>query len=249
MSAITTVNRKYLVAIASGLLMALLLVLGALQWAHLGGGGSRAEAPERPAGTVGAPRIEQARWKVHAAPAGTLSKPSKRAMKQFRAQRRPLGQTVRDIYNTTFLVPESAGDTVKQSFSKTASTAFNRLKLGLPRGAEAVVIKRRTARLAIDVAGARRATVRVHVIARGLVKEDRFGLEHTATLYLTRSSKEWRVVAFEVDQRPFRGAHHHKGQPEQRKDGRDGQGSKKSGGSEQRGSKDTKALRSKGLDR
>lgn len=240
MSAVTAINRRYLIGIALGLLVALLLGLGVLQWTQPGGGGGgAARAPEAPPGSVAAPRIEQARWEIRAQPVGTLSRPSKKARQRFQAQRKPLGETVRDIYNSVFLAPSSAPGVVRRSFTQRAAAALGRLKVGLPARAEGVRMKRRTAALAIDMAGAARATAKVRLVAKATVGGERVALKHVAALYLTRQGRGWTVFAFEIDQGPWEREHEkarHRGDKERGKGtdgrhrrGRDAKRSRKGG--------------------
>jgi hypothetical protein len=145
--------------------------------------------------------VEQADWKVSFSRAGRSGRLSKRAVTRLRAQRPRLTSAVRAASDAMFL----GGDTPASSYFRgPARGAFRRSNAGAPEGAKEVRTLRRTARVAIQATTAKRAAASVTVIARGVVDGRDFKVRHRSRLWLERTKKGWKVIAFDIDQRPMR---------------------------------------------
>ena len=157
-----------------------------------------------PSGSVGDPEVKQADWKIDVKRAGKRGKLSKGQKKAFTKQRRALRSVTRDVYDAMFLSPEKLDATTREFFTPKARAALKRSKAGLPKGADGIRIRRRSARIAIDVSGSTRATMKVRVVARGTAKGKEFALVHSSVLYLSREADRWKAFAFTVDQGPYK---------------------------------------------
>jgi len=157
-----------------------------------------------PSGSVGDPEVKQADWKIDVKRAGKRGKLSKGQKKAFTKQRRALRSVTRDVYDAMFLSPEKLAATTRRVFTPKARAALKRSRAGLPKGADGIRIRRRSARIAIDVSGSTRATMKVRVVARGTAGGEEFALEHNSALYLSRDADRWKAFAFTVDQGPYK---------------------------------------------
>ena len=162
------------------------------------------ESRSGPSGSVGDPEVKQAHWKIDVKRAGKQGKLSKKQEKALTKQRRALRSVTRDVYDAMFLSPKKLDATTRKVFTPKARAALKRSKAGLPQGADGIRIRRRIARIAIDVSGSTRATMKVRVVARGTAKGKEFALEHRSALYLLRDADRWKAFAFTVDQGPFK---------------------------------------------
>lgn len=153
--------------------------------------------------TATSPDIPQAKWKIKAHPSGNLGKISKSKAKSVRAQRRPLRKLVAKVYYALFLDPARRDGVLRASFHPRAARAIAK-KAGVPKNARDVRTTMRKADIGIDFTNARRAAAVVKVRARGFAGERKFEIAHRATLWLERSKGKWKVIAFEVRQRPAR---------------------------------------------
>ncbi len=155
-----------------------------------------------PSGSIGDPDIKQARWKIsteRAAFTGRLTKPEKESLKK---QGRVLGGETRAVFNALFLSPEKREKALRTSFTPSARKSYLRARVGVPRGADDVRVRRRVARIAID--GNARATLKVRIIALGDDDKGRFAVDHRSALYAARTGAKWKVFGFSVDQKPFK---------------------------------------------
>lgn len=151
--------------------------------------------------------IEQARWRVQSYPAVTFEKLSKKERLRFRSQRARVKTLVIDVYRALFLERERGDASLRRHFSRRAARAFVRTRSGMPPEVTDVKTMRRTARIGVEVARARRALARVSVRARGRLDGDVVRIVHRADLWLERFHGRWRVIGFEVDQgAPGKGA-------------------------------------------
>lgn len=96
------------------------------------------------------------------------------------------------------------GTPASSYFRGPARGAFRRSGAGVPEGAKEVRTLRRTARVTIQATTAKRAAASVTVIARGMVDGRDFKIRHRSELWLERTKKGWKVIAFDIDQRPMR---------------------------------------------
>jgi hypothetical protein len=161
----------------------------------------RPTSADRPAVTPPTGGVEQAAWKVSFSRAGTSGKLSKRAVTRLRAQRPRLTTAVRAASDAMFL---GGGAPASSYFRGPARGAFRRSNAGAPEGAKEVRTLRRAARVTIQATTARRAAASVTVIARGVVGGRDFKVRHRSQLWLERTNKGWKVIAFDIDQRPMR---------------------------------------------
>ena len=183
-----------------------------------------------PSGSIGVPDIKQARWKIsteRAAFTGKLTKPEKESLKK---QRRVLSGMTRAVFDALFLSPGKREKALRTSFTPSARKSYLRARVGVPRGADDVRVRRRVARIAID--GNARATLKVRIIALGDDDKGRFAVDHRSALYAARTGAKWKVFGFSVDQKPFKkNDDKPKGKKSKDKKGQDkkGQGKKSKG--------------------
>jgi hypothetical protein len=144
--------------------------------------------------------IDQADWKVTLTRAGAGGRLPKRARERLQAQRPRLRSVVRSASDAMFL---EGGKAASSYFYGPAHGAFRRSGAGVPRGASGVRTLRRTARIAIQGTTARRAAAAITMVARGSVKGRDFRLHHRSQLWLERTKKGWKVIAFDIEQRPM----------------------------------------------
>jgi hypothetical protein len=121
----------------------------------------------------------------------------------FNKARPSVATLIEDVYDGIFLEPGTLRDVVAQTFTKTAASSLPK-DLGFPEGVSDVEILRRRANVGIQARGARHAAAEITVAAKGVVNETNVRLLHDATLWLERDGSEWKVIAFEVTQRPLK---------------------------------------------
>jgi hypothetical protein len=159
----------------------------------------RATGPS--SGSIGDPEIRQARWRITAQRA-----PGKRLSKKQRAtlgkQKKRLNEVTRDVFDALFLSPELQDRTLRASFSPDARRSYQRAGAGIPKNADDVQIRRRTARIVIE--GNARAVINVRIVARGQAPKGEFDTEHRSVLYAARGNRGWKVFGFVMDQKPFK---------------------------------------------
>lgn len=146
------------------------------------------------------PELRQARWKFSAGPAGGVGRITKQQSRDVRQQRRPLRTTITSIYDALFVRPADLPPLLRTSFTPAAARSFKRARAGVAV-AEAARSVYRSAEVAVQPShGARRAVASVSVRAAEVGKRQR--MLHRATLWLERPKKAWKVVAFEIVQKP-----------------------------------------------
>jgi len=175
------------------------LVAAAMAMTADDSGSSNLRGPS--AGSIGDPEVRQAKWKltVKRAPGKRLTKEQKAS---FRKHRQKLKTMTQDIFDALFLSPEKRSNALRTNFAVKARKSFQRLGAGVPRGADDVRIRRRSARIVIDETA--RATMTVNVVARGQTNESPFATMNRSVLYLAREKGDWKVFGYEVDQQPFK---------------------------------------------
>jgi hypothetical protein len=184
-------------ALAAGLALAVVLLTSE-------GQREPARAPAPAPASPSAPRIEQARWRVEARTAGRAGELSRPERRRLRGQRPRVGALVRELYDALFLRPGGARDAVRKALAPAAARSLLRMRrLGAPEAAERVRTLVRRARVAIEGPRGLRAVASVWVKARGRLRGRPFTLTHRATLWLERSGRAWRVIAYDVEQRPL----------------------------------------------
>jgi hypothetical protein len=152
-------------------------------------------------GTIGDPEIRQAKWRftVKRAPGKKLSKNQRESLP---VQRKKLKTMAQDIFDTMFLSPERRSEAFKANFTAKARRSYQRTGAGVPKGADDIRIRRRSAWIVIDQTV--RATMNVKVVARGQAEKGPFATEHRSLLYVARERGGWKVFGYEVDQGPFK---------------------------------------------
>jgi hypothetical protein len=168
---------------------------------------------------IAAPGVRQARWKVTAGPAGAIGKAHRDDRRQIKSHSAELTSSIRRLFNAMFLYPDESAAVVKRLFSASAARALKSSGAGLPRGASNIQIVRRVAHLGVDISGPSRAAARIRVVAKGAVDADHFALRQDASLWLSRVDKDWKVIGFKIDQRPWHRAGPSR-RPQERRDGK-----------------------------
>lgn len=202
-----TARRRLPPAAVAGLVAAAtgLVVLGALV---LGARDSQDTAPAPPPSPVekpSPPPIEQASWRIEVRPAGATGAMSKSERRRLRAQRPRAAELVRSVYEALFLRPQARRGAIDARFAPVARRSFRRLDgVGMPDGVVRVKTIVRAARIAIEAPRARHAVAAVRVRARGRAGPRTVRVFHRSTLWLERSGRRWRVMAYNVEQTPVR---------------------------------------------
>jgi len=152
-------------------------------------------------GIIGDPEIRQAEWRftVRRAPGKKLSKKQRAS---FPTQRKKLKTMAQDIFDALFLSPQNQGKALRANFTSSARKSYQRTGVGVPRGADDVRIRRRSAWIVIDQTA--RATLSVKVVAQGEADKGPFATTHHSVLYAAREKGGWKVFGYEVDQKPFK---------------------------------------------
>lgn len=168
--------------------------------------GSIGSSQSGTAGSIAAPGVKQADWSLQTFPAGGagVGKLTKADKARLGAQRAPLAALVTEVYDALFLEPAQVNRVLRARFAAPAARQALDSKLGMPSSATEVKIKRRDARVGIHMQGASRAAARVVVAGHALVKGRRVKFHHKAILWLERTRKTWKVIAFDVAQGPRR---------------------------------------------
>jgi hypothetical protein len=190
-------------------------------------------------GSIGDPEIRQAKWRFTVKRARG-KKLSKNQRESFPIQRKKLKTMAQDIFDALFLSPEERSKALRQNFTVDARESFQRTGAGVPKGADDVRIRRRSAWIVIDQTA--RATMSVRVVARGQADKGPFATDHRSILYVARDKGGWKVFGYEVDQTPFKkrraSGKDDKANEKQRKSSKGDKGKKKrkrSGDSNRRG--------------
>lgn len=147
--------------------------------------------------------LPQAPWKIKAHPAGVLGKVTKAQAARIQRQRPQVVSLVKRVYDALLVHPGRLGSTLEKTFTPAAATALRRSGAAVAR-AGVVTTKKRSAQIGIQAAGGPTLAV-ASVSVRALLADDlsrRLG--HHSTLWMERGKKGWKVVAFQVDQRPLR---------------------------------------------
>jgi len=162
-------------------------------------GSSGAEGPSP--GSIGDPGIRQAKWRftIKRAPGKKLSKKQRASLP---TQRKKLKTLAEDTFDALFLSPENQGRALRTNFTTSARKSYQRTGVGVPKGADDVRIRRRSAWIVIDQNA--RATISVNVVARGQADKGSFATAHRSVLYVAREKGGWKVFGYEVDQKPFK---------------------------------------------
>jgi hypothetical protein len=190
---------------AAGALVALLALLVAVSIS----GGDRSAKPDRypPPPSARDPQpepIAQAPWRIKPVAANVSARVSKAQRRAVARQGDRLSTLVRGVYGALFLRPDSRREVLKSRFTAAAASKLDRSRVGYPARATRVRTVGRRARISIDPLSTRQAVALVAIRARGQVGDDLLRVNHRSTLFLQRTEGRWRVIAFEVDQRPVK---------------------------------------------
>jgi hypothetical protein len=199
-NSMTIQNRIWLPLVAAGI--ALALAVGLLTYVLLQQQTESRGGGARPAPTIEAPTsLPQARWRVKTVPKGgkRISKAEQARVKKRGAK---VATVVQTFFDTLFLDPTNTDEIVAATFTRGAAKALARPGVGLPQGAEEVQTLRRRANIILYAETASQAIATVEVRLKGVAEEQAFRLQHAATLWLQRSDKGWRVMAYEITQKP-----------------------------------------------
>ena len=161
-------------------------------------------APIAPASNLpqAAPASEQAPWHINQtveAKSGKLTE----AQKKIVAARGDGAVTlVKNVFDGIFLEPQTLDDVVNHDFSSDAAHSLNARHLGFPDGATNVTTLSRRADVGIEAAHGKFATATVDIMASAQANSKLVKVKQEATLWIERDGSDWRVIAFDVDQRP-----------------------------------------------
>lgn len=198
-------------AIAEGLkrqrmpLMAALLALaiGALVWLGLMTTQDHTTTTPTSPQSVAAPEVVQPEWRMDVSVEGRQGKLTKADKAAFNRARPAVATLIEDVYDGIFLEPGTLKDVIGQTFTKDAASSLPK-EIGFPQGVSEVEILRRRAQVGIEARGARHAAAEITLAAKGVVNEKPVRLVHEATLWLARDKGEWKVIGFDVAQRPLK---------------------------------------------
>lgn len=144
-------------------------------------------------------RIAHAQWHVRAerVGGGRLAKPLQRRAPVLR---RSAVTAVKRSYGALFGSRRRRA-ALRGSFSRRAARVLLRSRAGVPERARLLATVRRRARVRLQGPRLTRAAAEVRVVARIRLGKRRVRLVHDALLWLERTKRTWRVIAFEFDQR------------------------------------------------
>jgi hypothetical protein len=201
-----TDQRRYSPAVVVTAVLACLALAGlALFLAGLDDASPQATAERpRPTPVTSAPEVEHASWRVRGGATGSFGGLTKAQTRRVRAQTPHIGTLVKNVFDTLFLDPARARRVVGKAFTRPAARSWAKLRVGPPPATTALRIVSRGAKITVDAPSARRAVAIVRLRVRGQTETRRFHLAHDARLWLERLPGRWRVVAYDVDQRPVR---------------------------------------------
>ncbi len=152
-------------------------------------------------GSIGNPESRQAEWQF-TVQRGPGKKFSKKQRNFFVKQRMKLRAMTHEVFDALFLSPEKQAAALRTNFTAEARKTYQRAGAGVPRKAEDVRVRWRSARIVIESNA--RATMDVKVRARGEADQGTFATEHHSVLYVARGQNGWKVFGFKVDQKPIK---------------------------------------------
>ena len=188
------------VLLASGLAVTL-VAFGVVVYLNLPG--ERMISPGTPVTETGTPIVEQAPWTFEVSPAGSTSRISKAQRAAIARQKAGVTALVQEVYDALLFERDALTKVAADRFAGDAGAAFIRASKGILPAADELKLERRSARIGIDVNGASRAAVRIRIRVSATEGGREALALNTATLWLERNEKGWRVFAYEIDQRPF----------------------------------------------
>lgn len=214
-----SLNKQWLVASSATLVTVVLIVAAA--WGPSRSSSQALDHAEPGHGTVAAPRVEQAAWKIDTFPAGLTKKVDKHDRARFNTQRAAVTAIVREVYDALFLHPGKITETIAKDFAIRARRAVAATKAALPRGARNVQILKRTAHIGLQGNLARQAVATASISLKGETPKKSYGsarvgigapsaasvpfrMVHRSTLWLERGDSGWKVIAFDLRRVPRR---------------------------------------------
>jgi hypothetical protein len=170
--------------------------------------------------------IKQAQWKVLVQTVRGPALPEKGA-KPSKHDARQLSRVIRTVYEAIYLRPQLMGKTSKRYMTKATARAVKKGARHIPNKARRIKTLRRVAVIGYDSGTRSRAAAEVTVVATGKNKGKRFRAVTHDRLWLERSHRRWRIIAFNVNLEPLPLK-----SPDGKKDGKeDGSKPDKKGGS------------------
>lgn len=115
---------------------------------------------------------------------------------------RDLTQVVTEIHDALFLRPSRLDSVTKRFFSSAAAKPFEKARIGIPKNADEVQTTHRVARIGVEAASTERAAALVQISAEGKAGSQTFRSSAESKLFLEKTENGWKVIAYEVDQRP-----------------------------------------------
>ena len=187
------------VLVASGIAAAL---VGFVAVVYVNLPSDRVISPGTPVTESGTPIVKQAPWDFEVSPAGATHRISKAQRAAVGRQKAGVTALVQEVYDALLLERSALEQVANERFAGEAGAAFIRASKGILPAADELKLERRSARIGIDVNGARRAAARIRI----RVSATKGGREaialNTATLWLERNQKGWHVFAYDIEQRP-----------------------------------------------
>lgn len=188
-----------LVGAAAGILLALVaaLVLMDLPGERLLSPGADDQSP-----TSQSSDLPQAPWRIKTHPAGVMDKVTKAQAARIQRQRPQVASLVKKVYDAMLLHPGRLRSTLANHFTPAAAAALRRSGAAAPQAGVVTTTKRR-AEIGIQAAGG--PTLAIGTVSLEASHADRPDrpIAHEATLWMERGKHGWKVVAFNVDQKPL----------------------------------------------
>jgi hypothetical protein len=170
-----------------------------------------AHAPTRP--TAGGPSatpvsspspLPQAKWRVRAFPAGVVGHVTKKDLKAVRRQESRASHAIKNVYNALLLEPSDLKRVTRVHFEHGAGRVFLHTHARLPGPIRRVRTTRRSLQIGIDAKSASQAVATVFVSFKGQHNSRKVKINLKSTLWLERSHRSWKVLAWRAQQRPRR---------------------------------------------
>ena len=152
--------------------------------------------------TGGRGGTEQADWKVTSYSIGG-NHPSGKHARPPKQEARALEKLVRRWHDSVYLFPAELRSDTEKYFTRDAARAMRASDLGLLDSAREVETKKRSARIGIEGNGAKRAAAVVDIVATGDSAKGEFRVGSETHLWFEREGSKWKVIAFDVNQRPL----------------------------------------------
>lgn len=159
----------------------------------------------RDAPSVTGAALPQARWEIKTHPAGVMKKVTKAQGERIARQRPQVAAVVKRVYDAMFLRPGRLQESLRRNFTAAAATALRRSGATVAEPG-IVTTKKRSARIGIQAAGGPTLAVATVSVRASLADNPLRRITHDSTLWMERRKTGWKVVAFQVDQRPVKTA-------------------------------------------